>query len=204
MTYKKKAIPGTLQFNKLAAELPEKREKIKAHVQFRHDLLESQKRVNYQSECDRFSRQQKTARVGRQYKIENERTTEEIEAIVERRTVSSSVRHYGRALSTTNNRSTSSKPHGYDGTAEMHGCQQRCNESTCTTRPHHHYRASRGTSQHRSEFIGASHPSGGRGGQRPDARRGALIEPGCVHCPPASLTASTTAARSDRPILGSS
>ena len=44
MAYKKKqAIPGTVQFNKLAAELPGEREKIKAQVQFRHDLLESQK-----------------------------------------------------------------------------------------------------------------------------------------------------------------
>ena len=35
---KKQAIPGTVQFNKLIAELPEKRENIKAHIQFRHDL----------------------------------------------------------------------------------------------------------------------------------------------------------------------
>ena len=55
MPYKKKqATPGTVQFNKLIAELPEKREKIKAQVQFRHDLLESQKRVNYQNEFDRL------------------------------------------------------------------------------------------------------------------------------------------------------
>ena len=40
MPFKKKAIPGTAQFNKLAADLPETREKIKAQVQFRHDLLE--------------------------------------------------------------------------------------------------------------------------------------------------------------------
>ena len=51
---KKQATPGTVQFNKLIAELPEKREKIKAQVQFRHDLLESQKRVNYQNEFDRL------------------------------------------------------------------------------------------------------------------------------------------------------
>ena len=31
-----------------------KREKIKAQVEFRHGLLESQKRVNYQSEFDRL------------------------------------------------------------------------------------------------------------------------------------------------------
>ena len=54
MPYKKTAIPGTAQFNKLIAELPEKRENIKAQVQFRHDFLESQKRVNYQSEFDRL------------------------------------------------------------------------------------------------------------------------------------------------------
>ena len=52
MPYKKKATPGSIHFNKLIAELPEKREKIQAQVQFRHDLLESQKRVNYQNESD--------------------------------------------------------------------------------------------------------------------------------------------------------
>ena len=51
---KKQATPGTVQFNKLIAELPEKREKIKAQVQFRHDLLETQKRVNYKNEFDRL------------------------------------------------------------------------------------------------------------------------------------------------------
>ena len=54
MPYKKKANPGTVQFNELIAELPEQREKVQAQVQFRHDLLESQKRVNYQSEFDRL------------------------------------------------------------------------------------------------------------------------------------------------------
>ncbi len=54
MPYKKQATPGTVQYNKLIAELPEKREKIKAQVQYRHELLESQKRVNYQSEFDRL------------------------------------------------------------------------------------------------------------------------------------------------------
>ena len=61
MPYKKKATPGTVQFNKLIAELPEKREKIKAQVQFRHDLLESQKRVKYQSEFDRLQGAKKLA-----------------------------------------------------------------------------------------------------------------------------------------------
>ena len=55
MPYKKKqAIPGNGQFNKLIFELPEKREKIKAQVEFRNDILESQKRVNYKNEFDRL------------------------------------------------------------------------------------------------------------------------------------------------------
>ena len=48
------ANPGSVQFNKLISENTEKREKIKAHIQFRHDILESQKRVNYQNEFDRL------------------------------------------------------------------------------------------------------------------------------------------------------
>ena len=55
------ANPGSVQFNKLIAQLPEKREKIKAQVQFRHDLLESQKRVNYQNEFDRLQGSKKLA-----------------------------------------------------------------------------------------------------------------------------------------------
>ena len=44
MPYKKKQpIPGSVQFNKLIAELPEKREKIKAQIEFRNNILESQK-----------------------------------------------------------------------------------------------------------------------------------------------------------------
>ena len=55
MPYKKKqAIPRTVQFNKIIAELPEQREKVKAQVQFRHDLSESQKRVNYKNKFDRL------------------------------------------------------------------------------------------------------------------------------------------------------
>ena len=54
MPYKKKANPGTVQLNELIAELPEQREKIKAQVPFRHDLLESQKRVDYKNEFDRL------------------------------------------------------------------------------------------------------------------------------------------------------
>ena len=52
MPYKKKANPGTVQFNKLIAELPEQREK--AQVQFRHDILEPQKENNYKNEFDRL------------------------------------------------------------------------------------------------------------------------------------------------------
>ena len=44
MPYTKKAIPGTAQFYQLAADLPEN-EKIHAQVQFRHDLLESKKKL---------------------------------------------------------------------------------------------------------------------------------------------------------------
>ena len=54
MTYKKKATPGTVQFNELIAELPGKQEKVKAQVQFRHDLLEPQEIVNYSNEFDRL------------------------------------------------------------------------------------------------------------------------------------------------------
>ena len=54
MANKKKATTGSIQFNKLIAELPEKREKIKAQVQFRHDILESQKRSSYHNEFDRL------------------------------------------------------------------------------------------------------------------------------------------------------
>ena len=54
MLYKKKAIPGSTQFNKLIAELPEKREKIKAQIEFRNDILESHKRINYKNEFDRL------------------------------------------------------------------------------------------------------------------------------------------------------
>ena len=54
MPYKKKqAIPGTVQFNKLIAELQEK-DKNKAQIEFRNDMLEPQKRINYKSEFDRI------------------------------------------------------------------------------------------------------------------------------------------------------
>ena len=51
---KKQAIPGSIQFNKLIAELPEKREMIKVHIEFRNYVLESQKRINYKNEFDRL------------------------------------------------------------------------------------------------------------------------------------------------------
>ena len=54
MTEKKKLDLASTQANKLIAELPERREKLKAQVQFRHDILESQKRVHYQNEFDRL------------------------------------------------------------------------------------------------------------------------------------------------------
>ena len=54
MANKKKLQLGPTQANKLIAGIPEKREKIKAQVQFRHDILEFQKRVNYQSGFDRL------------------------------------------------------------------------------------------------------------------------------------------------------
>lgn len=34
--------------------MPEKRENIKARIQFRNDLIQSQKRVNYKNEFDRL------------------------------------------------------------------------------------------------------------------------------------------------------
>ena len=46
--------PSSTQTNKSIAELPEQREKIAVSIQFRNDLLESQKRINYQNEWDRL------------------------------------------------------------------------------------------------------------------------------------------------------
>ena len=89
MPYKKKANPGTVQFDKLIAELPEQRENIKAQVQFRHDLLASQKHSNYKNEFDRLQGAKKTTRIGCQHKAKNERITKEGKAITERRTISS-------------------------------------------------------------------------------------------------------------------
>ena len=87
MPYKKKqATPGTVQFNKLIAELTETRNK--AQVQFRHDLLESQKRGNYQNEFDRPQGAKKLPGLDVNT-INNERITEESKATTERRTISS-------------------------------------------------------------------------------------------------------------------
>ena len=58
---KKQATPGTVQYNKLIAELPEKREKIKAQIEFRNNILESQKRINYKNEFDRLQGGKKLA-----------------------------------------------------------------------------------------------------------------------------------------------
>ena len=54
MANKKKLNLASTQANKFIAELPERREKIKAQLQFRSEILESQKRVNYQNEFDRL------------------------------------------------------------------------------------------------------------------------------------------------------
>ena len=54
MANKEKLNLAPTQANKLIYGLPERREKLKAQVQLRHDILESQKRANYQNEFDRL------------------------------------------------------------------------------------------------------------------------------------------------------
>ena len=54
MAIKKKLNPTSIQTNKSIVGLSEKCEKIGAQVEFRHDLLESQKRVNYKNGFDRL------------------------------------------------------------------------------------------------------------------------------------------------------
>ena len=55
MPYKKKQpIPGSVQFNKLIAELPEKKEKVQAQIEFRNNIIEPQKRINYKNEFERL------------------------------------------------------------------------------------------------------------------------------------------------------
>ena len=54
MANKKKLNSASTHANKSIAELPERREKLKTQVQFRHDVSESQKRVYNQNEFDRL------------------------------------------------------------------------------------------------------------------------------------------------------
>ena len=54
MANKKKLNLASTQANKSITELPERREKLKAQVQFRHYSSESKKRGNYQNEFDRL------------------------------------------------------------------------------------------------------------------------------------------------------
>ena len=63
MAIKKKLNPTSTRTNKSIAELPEKRQKIRARVEFRHDLLESQKRVTYKNEFDRLQGAKKLSRL---------------------------------------------------------------------------------------------------------------------------------------------
>ena len=51
MANNKELNPASVQANNLIAELPEKR---KTSIQFRNELLESQKRLIYQNEFDRL------------------------------------------------------------------------------------------------------------------------------------------------------
>ena len=89
MPYKKKqGIPGTVQFNKSIAELPEKREKIKSQIEFRHDLLESQKRVNYQNEFDRLQGAKKLPALDPHVKGRMQELKKEGEAIIKWHTIS--------------------------------------------------------------------------------------------------------------------
>ena len=54
MANNKKPYLASIQANRLIAELPAKRQKIAAQVQFRKEILYAQKRVNYQSEYDKL------------------------------------------------------------------------------------------------------------------------------------------------------
>ena len=54
MTNNMKLNLGPMQANKFIAGLPAERENIAAPSQFRHDLLESQQRDNYQHGFDRL------------------------------------------------------------------------------------------------------------------------------------------------------
>ena len=62
MLYKKEQpIPGSVQFNKLIAELPGKKENIKAHIEFKNGIIEPQKIINYSNEFDRLQGAKKTS-----------------------------------------------------------------------------------------------------------------------------------------------
>ena len=89
MPYKKKATPGSIQFNKLIDQLPEKREKIKAQLDFKDIVLESQKRNSYKNEFDRLQGGKKKLPGLDANTIKNARTTEESKATTQRRTISS-------------------------------------------------------------------------------------------------------------------
>ena len=88
MPYKKKATPGTVQFNRLIVELPEKQENVKAQVQFRHDILESQKRVSYKNEFDRLQGTKKLPGLDANTKSRM-KELQKNETITRRRTISS-------------------------------------------------------------------------------------------------------------------
>ena len=89
MAVKKKLNPTSIQTNKLIAELPEKRERIKAQIGFRNNMLEPQKIINHKNEFDRLQGAKKTARVGCQYKNKNTRSAKEGKAITKWFTTSS-------------------------------------------------------------------------------------------------------------------
>ena len=76
MTNKKNLNLASTQANILIAELLERREKIKAQGRFRHYILESQKRVNYQTEFDRLQGAKRLRNSITSYcRISNERFT---------------------------------------------------------------------------------------------------------------------------------
>ena len=76
MTDKTKLNLASTQASKLIAELPERRDKIKTQVQFRNQLLESQKRVNYQNQFDRLQGASTNNSITARCKISNEGFTE--------------------------------------------------------------------------------------------------------------------------------
>ena len=75
MANKKKLDLASTQANKLIAGLPERRENIKAQVQFRTEISEFQKRANYQTEFDRSQGAKRMTGLHPNCKISNERTS---------------------------------------------------------------------------------------------------------------------------------